>query len=453
MIPARILVCDDEYLMRLWLEEHLEGAGYRVQSVENGGELLESLVRDPVDLVLLDLRLPDGSGIDFLHEIKSHDSKLPVIMMSGFGEVEVAVEAVRAGAHHFLQKPIEIAELLLLIEQALQARELHGELERHREEHRWHFSDVTLVGRSHAIRAIAELIAHLGERGTPTNVLVRGESGTGKEVVARAIHARGPRQTGPFIVVNCTSLPDALIESELFGHAKGAFTDAREEKRGLIELADGGTILLDEIGDMPLSGQAKILQFLETHTLRRVGDVRDRRVDTHVIAATNRDLEEAVRVGAFREDLYYRLNVLPIVVPPLRNRAEDIAPLAIHFIDSLTAEMRLSSRTLEPEALQAMERYSWPGNARQLRNIIERILLLEDDETISLSHLPAEIRGDGERDPGVVLPPSGLALEELERGLIVQALERTRGNKAAAARLLKVSRDTMRYRIEKYGLV
>jgi transcriptional regulator with PAS, ATPase and Fis domain len=253
--------------------------------------------------------------------------------------------------------------------------------------------------------------------------------------------------------VNCTSLPDGLIESELFGHARGAFTDAREEKPGLIELADGGTILLDEIGDMPLSGQAKILQFLETHTLRRVGGVSDRSVDTHVIAATNRDLEEAVRAGAFREDLYYRLNVLPIVVPPLRDRPDDIAPLAIHFIDSLTEEMRLSSRTLEPEALQAMERYSWPGNARQLRNIIERILLLEDDETISLSHLPAEIRGGVERDPGVVLPPSGMDLEELERGLMVQALERTHGNKAAAARLLRVSRDTMRYRIEKHGLV
>ena len=452
MMPARILICDDEYLMRLWLEEHLEGAGYKVHSVEHGGALLDSLAKDPADLVLLDLRLPDGSGIDFLRQVKSHDPKLPVIMMSGFGEVDVAVEAVRSGAHHFLQKPIQVAELLLLIEQALQARELRGELERHRDEYRWHFSDVTLVGRSHAIRAIAELITHLGVRRTPTNVLVRGESGTGKEVVARAIHAKGPRQAGPFIMVNCTSLPDALIESELFSHAKGAFTDAREEKRGLIELADGGTILLDEIGDMPLTGQAKILQFLETHTLRRVGGVRDHTVDTHVIAATNRDLEAAVRSGAFREDLYYRLNVVPITVPPLRTRPEDIAPLAIHFIESLSKEMRLPPRVLEPDALRALERHSWPGNARQLRNVIERILLLEDDETITVTHLPAEIRGGVEPDQAIVLPPTGMDLEELEKGLIVQALERTRGNKAAAARLLRVSRDQMRYRIEKHGL-
>lgn len=453
MGKGRVLVCDDEMLIRLWLEEHLREEGYTAEGVADGASLLQALEAEPADLVLLDLRLPDGSGLELLPRIKQIDPSLPVIMITAYGEVETAVAAVRAGAHHFLEKPIQLPELMLLIEQALETRLLRQELDQYREGYRWQFSDVVLVGRSYAMRKVVELITRLGIKGSPANVLIRGESGSGKDVVARAIHARGPRRAHPFIHVNCTALPDNLVESELFGHEAGAFTDAREQKRGLFELADRGTIFLDEIGDMPKGVQAKLLHFLESHAVRRVGGVRDLCLDVHVITATNRDLEAAVARGDFREDLFYRLNVVPVHLPPLRERPEDIAPLALHFVDILCRELRLPERHIAPDALRALERYDWPGNARELRNVLERILLLEDAEVIEVSHLPPELRNaieHGERT--FVLPPDGLSLDELERELICQALERTGGNKTGAARLLGLSRDTLRYRLEKYGI-
>jgi len=457
MSRARIAVCDDELLIRMWLAEHLAESGFEVHVFERGEELLAGLRQEPADLVLLDLRLPDGSGIDLLPRILEADRTLPVIMITAHGEVETAVRAVRAGAHHFLEKPVELSELLLLIDQALENRRLMSEVERYREGNRWQFSDVTLVGRSRAMRHVAELITRLALRGSPANVLVRGESGTGKDVVARAIHARGPRRDRPFIAVNCTALPETLVESELFGHQAGAFTDAREEKRGLFELAHGGTIFLDEVGDMPRSGQAKLLHVMETHSVRRVGGTRAVPVDVHVVAATNRDLEAAVEAGDFRHDLFYRLNVVPIHVPPLRERREDIAPLAHHFLDSLVVEMRIPVRRIAPDALSALEAHDWPGNARQLRNVLERILLLQDDEVIDLGSLPPEIRGGARPGAPVplspfALPPEGVDLDELERDLIRQALERCGGNKSGAARLLGLTRDTLRYRVEKYGM-
>jgi len=374
-------------------------------------------------------------------------------MMTAYGEVETAVAAVRAGAHHFLEKPINLPELLLLIEQALEARELRSEIERFHDGYRWQFADVSLVGRSPAMRKIADLITRLGAKGSTMNVLVRGESGTGKDVVARAIHARGPRRTQPFVNVNCTSLPEQLVESELFGHEAGAYTDAREAKRGLFEIAHHGTVFLDEIGNVPKPMQAKLLHFLETYEFRRVGGVRSIEVDVHVISATNRNLEAAVALGDFREDLFYRLNVVPIVIPPLRERPEDIAPLAVHFVELLCHDLRQPVREMTKEAFRMLEAYSWPGNARELRNVIERVLLLEDSDTIQSDHLPAEIRGTGTRNPkAMVLPANGLDLEELERDLICQALARAEGNKTGAARLLGLSRDTLRYRLEKYGI-
>ncbi|GMR12956.1 MAG: sigma-54 dependent transcriptional regulator [Gemmatimonadota bacterium] len=453
---ARIAVCDDEMLIRLWLEEHLGDAGYEVETFEKAGELLVALENDPVDLALLDLRLPDGSGIDFLPRIKKIDAEIPVIMMTAYGDVETAVRAVRAGAHHFLEKPIELAELLLLIEKALETTRLMSEVDRYRDGTRWQFSDVILIGRSFAMRRVAETITRLALRGSPATVLVQGETGTGKDLVARAIHARGPRQDKPFIAVNCTALPESLVESELFGHQAGAFTDAREEKRGLFELAHGGTLLLDEVGDMPKAAQAKLLSVLETHVLRRVGGLRDIPIDVHVIAATNRDLEALVGAGEFREDLFYRLSVVSVHVPPLRERREDIAPLALHFLASLCLEMGLPTRRLSPDALRSMEAYDWPGNGRQLRNLLERILLLDDRETVELASLPPEFRVAagiaGDAGHSFVLPPDGVDLETVERDLILQALERTGGNKTRSARLLGLSRDTFRYRVEKHGL-
>ena len=451
----RVLVCDDEMLIRVWLEEHLRDEGYRVQSAPDGETLLAALDEEPAELVLLDLRLPDVTGIELLPEIKGRDPTLPVIMITAYGEVDTAVEAVRAGAHHFLEKPIELDELLILMEQALETRQLRKELAGFREGHRWEFRDVSLVGRSAAIRKVAELITRVARQGNPATVLVRGESGTGKDVVARAIHAQGPRAEKPMVRLNCTAIPENLVESELFGHEGGAFTDAKETKQGLLEVADGATVFLDEIGDMPVGAQAKLLGVLETRSFRRVGGVRDISVDTHVIAATNRDLEAAVARGDFREDLFYRLNVIPIELPPLRERPEDVAPLTLHFLESLAEELRQPRREITEEAVAVLEAYEWPGNARELRNVLERILLLEDADPIGTEHLPDEIReedGSAPRDGHMVLPADGLSLDELERELICQALERTDGNKTGAARLLGVTRDTLRYRLEKYGI-
>jgi DNA-binding NtrC family response regulator len=440
-------------LIRLWLSEHLADAGYATEAAGDGAELLAAIEREPADVVLLDLRLPDQSGMELLTRLKAIDAGLSVIMMTAYGEVETAVSAVRAGAFHFLEKPISLPELKLLIDQALEARQLRGEVDRYRDGCRWQFADVSLVGRSAALRRIAELVTRVATRGSPMNVLIQGESGTGKGIVARAIHARGPRHARPFVSVNCTSLPDNLIESELFGHEAGAYTDAREAKRGLLEIAHTGTVFLDEIGDMAKPAQAKLLHFLEEHSMRRVGGVRNIEVDVHVLAATNRKLEAAVAAGEFREDLYYRLNVLPVVIPPLRDRPEDIAPLATHFVDVLSREMRQPGREIAPAALSALERYAWPGNARELRNVLERVLLLEESAVIRADHLPMEIGGvAGQAAHPFVLPASGFDLESLERDVIAQALDRANGNKTGAARLLGLSRDTLRYRLEKYGI-
>jgi DNA-binding NtrC family response regulator len=453
MKKARVVICDDEMLIRLWLSEHLAEAGLRTEGVADGTELLAALEREPADLLLLDLRLPGASGLELLPAIRALDPTLPVIMMTAYGEIETAVAAVRAGAHHFLEKPIALPELILLIEQALEARELRTDVERFREGYRWQFADVSLVGRSAALRRIAELITRVGTKGSSMNILLRGESGTGKDVVARAIHARGPRRAHPFVSVNCTSLPEHLVESELFGHEAGAYTDAREAKRGLFEIAHHGTVFLDEIGDMPRPMQAKLLHFLETHEFRRVGGVRSIEVDVHVVTATNRNLEAAVADGSFREDLFYRLNVVPVVIPPLRERPEDIAPLALHFVESLSRELRQPQRDISNEALRALEAYAWPGNARELRNVMERILLLEDGREIGVDQLPREIAATVARNAsGIILPATGLDLEALERELLCQALERADGNKTGAARLLGLSRDTMRYRLQKFGI-
>ncbi len=453
MIKPRVLICDDEMLIRLWLGEHLAEAGYNTETVENGKELLAAFSREPADLVLLDLRLPGETGLELLPKLKAMDATLPVIMMSAYGEVETAVAAVRAGAFHFLEKPIALPELALLLEQALETRRLRSDVDRYRETNSWQFADVALVGRSPALRRIAETIARVGSKGSAVNILIRGESGTGKDVVARAIHARGPRRSQPFISVNCTAMPEHLVESELFGHEAGAYTDAKEAKKGLFELADRGTLFLDEIGDMPRALQAKLLQVLESHRFRRIGGVRDIEVDVHVITATNRDLEAAQKAGEFREDLFYRLNVLPIVMPPLRDRPEDIQPLATHFGGVLARELGQPTRELAPEVARAFDRYAWPGNARELRNVLERILLIEDDTLVRLEHLPPTIAGIAPTRPNaLVLPAEGLDLDQTERELIVQAMARAGGNKTAAARLLGLTRDTMRYRLEKFGI-
>jgi len=447
MNAARVVICDDEMLIRLWLSERLRESGLRTEDVADGASLLAALAREPADLVLLDLRLPDGSGMDLLPRIKALDPTLPVIMMTAYGEVETAVAAVRAGAFHFLEKPITLAELLLLIEQALEARQLRSDVDRYREGYRWQFADVALVGRSAALRRIAELITRVGAKGSTVNILVRGESGTGKDIVARAIHARGPRRAQPFISVNCTSLPEQLVESELFGHEAGAYTDARETKRGLFEIAHNGTIFLDEIGDMPKSMQSKLLHFLETHAFRRVGGVRNIEVDVHVITATNRNLEDAVAGGAFREDLFYRLNVIPVHIPPLRERKDDIVPLARNFLNDSNLRSHKTIRGFTPEAERLLLNYPWPGNVRELRNLIERLVILGTSDYIEPAHLPVQFSAQAPRAAQVEPLDESRTLAEVERAYINQVMQKVEMNKSRAAKILGISRQTLRKKL------
>jgi len=454
MTKARVLVVDDEYLIRVWLEEHLGEAGYRVTTAESLADARKLYQETPPDAVLLDLKLPDGSGMDLLKEFLEADTEAVAILLSAHGDIATAVQAVKAGAYHFLEKPPNLEELLITLEKGLETRKLKRTVSALRRQTGWQVAGVEIVGRSAAMQRVVEMIGKVAASDTGT-VLLRGESGVGKEVVARAIHAQSPRAEAPFLDINCTALPENLIESELFGYEKGAFTDARERKRGLLELADGGTVLLDEIGDLPPAAQAKLLRFLETRTFKRVGGVRDITVDVRIIASTNRDLEAAVRDGGFRRDLFFRLNVVPITIAPLRERPEDVEPLARFLVEQMTTNLRRPARAISKAALAMLERYAWPGNVRELRNVIERAIILEEGAEIIPEHLPDELKPGGralDLEPGFRLPAGGINLEQLEKDLIHQALEQTRGNKSRAAELLGLTRDTLRYRLDKYKL-
>jgi len=452
--PSRVLVVDDEKLIRVWLEAHVGAAGYRVDMAEDAAAAREAFQNRSPDAVLLDLKLPDGNGMDLLREFLEIDSDLIVVILSAHGDIATAVEAVKLGAHHFLEKPPKLEDILVTLAKGLETRALRRVVSGLRRQTGWQFAGVEIVGRSPGMARVVELVGKVAASGD-TTVLLRGESGVGKEVVAQAIHARSPRRDYAFLEINCTALPETLLESELFGHEKGAFTDARARKQGLLELADRGTVLLDEIGDLPLGAQAKLLRFLETRTFKRVGGIRDITVDVRVLASTNRDLEQAMRDGQFRQDLFFRLNVIPITIPALRERPEDVAPLAHHFLNRITAAMRRNARQIGRPALAMLERYGWPGNVRELKNVIERAVILEEGEELLPEHLPEEMRPGGralDLLPGFRLPAGGINLEELEKDLIHQALAQSRGNKTRAAELLGLSRDTLRYRLEKYGI-
>ncbi|HEX9631282.1 MAG TPA: sigma-54 dependent transcriptional regulator [Gemmatimonadales bacterium] len=451
-----IAVVDDEALTRTWLGEILQGAGYEVVMGASGEEAVR-LVQDlgPA-LMLLDQRLPDAQGIEVLRRCREIDHDLVVIIVTAYGEIDTAVQAVKAGAYHFLEKSVDPVDLLITVEKGVETRRLRHDVAVLRAQHRWQFANVELVGRSRALRDILQAVEKLARTDSAT-VLMLGESGTGKDLVARAIHARSERRDRPFLEINCTALPEHLLESELFGHERGAFTDARERKKGLAEMADGGTLFLDEIGDMPAGAQVKLLRFLEDARFRRVGGTADIRVDVRVIAATNRDLDRAVADATFRGDLYYRLKVVPLRIPPLRERPDDIAPLAQYFVERLARDLNRDVPTVTADAIRVLEAYPWPGNVRELRNVFERALILEDTQEIGPEHLPEEIRGcprsaAGSGPPPVGLPPEGLRLEEVERDLIQQAVTRTGGNVSRAATLLGLSRGALRYRLEKYGL-
>jgi DNA-binding NtrC family response regulator len=448
-------VVDDDELTRTWLSEHLIAAGYTVKGAATGKEALDLVQEAGPVLMLLDLRLPDANGLALIERFREIDRDLAIVIITAYGEIETAVQAVKAGAFHFLQKPPDLDDLLITIEKGLEARRLRQKVAVLQEQHSWQFADVKLVGRSEALRELARTVEKLAQADSAT-VLLRGESGTGKDLVARAIHARSNRSDLPFLQINCTALPEHLVESELFGHERGAFTDARERKKGLAELADGGVLFLDEIGDMPSKAQAKLLRFLEDSTFKRVGGTSDVRVDVRVIAATNRDLESAIEDHTFRSDLYYRLNVVPIHIPPLREHPEDVAPLADYFVKRLARDLKREPPSLTTAAIGVLEAYAWPGNVRELRNVLERALILEDTEEIRPEHLPAEIRTGSAAASAVgsviQLPADGIRVTEVEETLVRQALARTNGNVTRAARLLGLTRDTLRYRMQKYRL-
>jgi DNA-binding NtrC family response regulator len=449
-----VLVVDDENLICVWLEAHLGAAGYRVTCAESASAARARFGEAAPDAAFLDLKLPDGDGMGLLREFLESDPDLVAIMLSAHGDIATAVDAVKRGAYDFLEKPPKLEDLLITLQKGLEARGLKRTVTALRRQAGWQFAGVEMVGRSGAVRRLVELVEKVAAS-EGTTVLIRGESGVGKEVVARAIHARSVRSGAAFLEINCTALPETLLESELFGHERGAFTDAKERKQGLLELASGGSVLLDEIGDLPPGAQAKLLRFLETRTFKRVGGVRDITVDVRIIASTNRDLEAAVRDGGFRRDLFFRLNVVPITIPPLRERPEDVEPLANYFLTNLTSTMRRPARVIGPEALAMLERYAWPGNVRELKNVIERAVILEEGERVLPEHLPDELKPGGralDLEPGFRLPAGGIDLDGLEKDLIRQALAQARGNKTRAAELLGLTRDTIRYRIEKYGL-
>ena len=449
MPKATILIVDDERLIRWSLVERLSAEGYETLEAESGQEALARFGA-AVDLVLLDYRLGDLDGLEVLKALRRRDPDVLIIFFTAFSSLGNAVEVMKQGAYHYATKPFNLDEIVLLVEKALETTRLRREVRALRARQQGPYTLDRIIGDSPAAAATRDLLGKVASSPAST-VLLTGESGTGKDLAARVIHDTSARAARPFMNVTCSALTETLLESELFGHERGAFTDARERKRGLLESAAGGTVFLDEIGEMALALQAKLLRFLEEKTFKRVGGAEDVHVDVRVIAATNRNLEDDVRGGSFREDLFYRLNVLPIRLPPLRDRAEDVPVLARFFADGFNREFRKSVREIAPEAMEALQGHAWPGNVRELRNAVERAVLLGEDGRLTVDDFPLHApRGSASAE--VTLPPGGTNLEAMERSLVAQALDRTGWNQTRAAALLGLNRDQIRYRIEKFGL-
>jgi two-component system response regulator PilR (NtrC family) len=452
----KVLVVDDEPAIRQVLQIALKREGYEVVTVSGYRPALEVLTtsQQPFPVVLTDLSMPDGSGFDVIAAAKRRDPASEVILITAHSTVENAITAMRGGAYDFVTKPFQPAELVALVQKAFEKHDLSAENVRLRARVERTHGDV--LGRSAAMRAVMELVDRIAA--TKTTVLITGESGTGKERVARAIHERSDRRAGPFMVVNCGALPEALMESELFGHEKGAFTGAQQRHRGLFREADGGTLMLDEVGELPLSLQVKLLRVLQERSVRAVGSAQESAVDVRLLAATNRDIEAEVASGAFRQDLYYRLNVIRLPLPPLRERRDDIPLMAERFLRRFAAEMGKDVAGFTSDALRALERYDYPGNVRELENVVERSVALADSRSIGLGDLPTEVAGAASAPAGEILtlPPAGANLDEIlnevERRLLLSALERTDGNRTAAAKLLGITFRSLRYRLSKHGL-
>lgn len=454
MAARRVLVVDDEALIRWSLAERLRVDGHDVVEAGTAAEAMDRADQG-VDLVLLDYKLPDDDGLTVLRKLRDMDSDTVVMMLTAHKGIETVVEAMKAGAYDYATKPFDLDDVALRVTRALEATRLRRELRTLRDSLSRPYSLQSIIGESEPMQRIKGLARKVATSPGST-VLITGESGTGKDLIAKVIHYASHRAARPFLNITCSALPETLLESELFGHERGAFTDARQQKRGLLEQADDGTVFLDEIGEMTPALQAKLLRFLEEKTFRRVGGIADVHVDVRVVAATNRNLEDSVRTGKFRDDLYYRLNVLRIEIPPLRARGDDVALLAQHFVESFAREFKRAVPGITPATEQLLKSYAWPGNVRELRNLVERAVLMADDGALQPSDFETVGGGAPRAAAGGTsefsLPADGVNLEEVERSLVVQALERANGNQTKAAALLGLHRDQIRYRIEKFGL-
>ncbi len=442
----RILVIDDEATQRDLLAGHLERQGHKVQTAGDGEEGLAILHDNGAEAALVDMRMPRMDGLTFIKKSLATNPDLAVVVMTAYGTVESAVEAMKAGAFDYLLKPIDLEHVGVILSKieanlrlVTENRYLRRKLEQSED-----FKDI--IGQSKAIKKVLADVSRIAR--SDATVLIRGESGTGKEVVARAIHQASPRVGGPFLAVNCTSLPETLLESELFGHERGAFTGAAGRHLGRFELADHGTIFLDEIGDISLPIQAKLLRVLETKTFQRLGGEKDIKVDIRILTATNRDLEARVKDGAFREDLFYRLNVIPIFIPPLRERREDILPLTEFFIEKYNRKNSKSVRGVTPEAKDLLLRHAWPGNVRELENLVERAIVLSASDVIDVADIDPFVKNHIDKGPAF----DTLVLDELEKRAIVEALKRTNGSLIEASELLGIHRNTLRTKIQKYKI-
>ena len=447
----RILIIDDEKVIRTTLRHNFMSLGWDVLDAENGSEGVRSADDFAPDVILLDMRMPDMDGMEVLRALKARGCPASIVVMTGWGTIANAVEAIKLGAEHYLPKPVDLVELGALVSGIMEKRKLRLENLYYQQR-----MDHPVVGASTAIQKLHHMIDLMAEN-ADTTVLVLGESGTGKELVAREIHRRSARRERPFLDINCAGLSETLLESEMFGHERGAFTDARELKRGLFEVADGGTVFLDEVGEMPLAVQPKLLRVLEQRSFKRVGGTREIRINVRIIAATNKDLGKAAAEGRFREDLYYRLKVFPLLLPPLRERPEDIIALAGYFINQYNQALKKTINGFSAEALDCMKRYSWPGNVRELKNVVERAVVLSKGELIDVELLPREM-SDGAYDEhrDMTVHPGRLkthkTLQDLEIAHIKAVFKDEKENRTVTARVLGISRSTLLEKLKKYGI-
>ena len=468
MREKNILVVDDEKLVCWSLSQMLSEEGYGVRVAETGAAAVAEYDSFRPDMVLLDVRLPDASGIDLLSQFKEKDEDVVIMMITAYADADSAVNALKIGADDYIGKPFNLEKIKHLVTQAFEKKRLRKEVDSFRRALRKKYDSDTLIGNSAKMIEIFKMIKVCAETDAKI-VLIMGESGTGKQLVSRAVHFHSARSDSPFIEINCAAIPENLLENELFGHDKGAFTDAVTSHRGIFEAAERGTVFLDEIGDMPLTMQAKILKVIDSQNVRRLGGTKDREVDVRIIAATNQNLPRLVQEQKFRGDLFFRLNVMTIHLPPLRERKEDIPALVNHFIERLNEEYGRDVKGMTTEALECLRRYNWPGNVRELRNAVERAMMLEQGTMLTHHNFNHEINeedlvpsGVGENggdltrrtdnDYYVTLPSGGISIEKIEKQLIEQALARFNGNQTKAAQCLQMTRDTMRYRIKKFGI-